>query len=279
MTILIELILLILIVYLYKENISNKKTLKFLKNQIKTNRDNIKDSFKQISNLLEIYGKTIKLIQKLKGHLSKELSNITHDIGDLYRFTAKESETINKVMKIHNDFVDSTINSFKDIYCDLNDCDCSICSYHDYCSESSDNEETEFYNSDINDKDLLQEIENIPKESDKEISIVCDKKDNRFVIDPSNNNSFIKLKKVMAESGVPQEVIDNYIDYIKGVCKDFSSLIKNKTIEIAWEFKGNNKGGLIKHRFIKDKNIDDNLVDPNSKIVKTLNKLYEKTDE
>ena len=175
-------------------------------------------------------------------------------------------------MKKHNDLTDFIISSLKDIHCDLNDCDCSECNFYDCCSGNQEIPFSEYINEAIE--------EDKPEESSEENSSIACKGDNKIIIDPKNINSFNKLRKAMVSSGVPKEVVDNYVTYIKGACQNYPHLIENKTLEIIWQF-GKEKcisGGLIKHKFVKSKE-DNKRIDPNAKIVKTLNKLYERDNK
>ena len=80
----------------------------------------------------------------------------------------------------------------------------------------------------------------------------------------------------MSNSGVPKEVINNYIAYIKNACKNYPNLVANKIVEVVWLFGENPEAGVIKHKFIKNEENTDKIIDPNTKIVKTLNNLFEK---
>ena len=82
----------------------------------------------------------------------------------------------------------------------------------------------------------------------------------------------------MCKSGIPKEIVDNYLSYIKNICPDNTCSKSHKILEIVWMFGKNPEAGVIKHKFInKDKDDSiERLIDPDSKIVKTLNNLYNK---
>lgn len=271
MSIVISLISLILVVYLIVDNISTKKSIKKLINQQKEQEESIKKAFEQISGILNSYTKVIKLIQKMKSQIGKELAGIVHDLSDLYKFSVKSTKTIEGIMKMHNELVDSTFETFKDIYCDLNECDCSICNYKQYCTgEVEENEGISF-------SDLKEPSED---SSEGEGPIASCVEPNKIIIDPTSKTGFAKLEKVMLKSGVPKEIINNYVTYIKAACNNYPNLVSNKLIEVVWRFGNSPEAGVIKHKIIKNnKELENKMINPNAKIVKTLNKLFQKEDK
>lgn len=215
------------------------------KELIKQNKS-IKNLFKQLSKTLSSNGKTVKLIKDMNTAINQEFSKVVHDIDNLYQFNTKTVKTISDMMNKHNGFVEEVYNHFSDIHCDLNSQDCSICDFRPFCTECGDS-----------------------KIEDPEYEKKCE---GHTTVLPSDKDSLDKLKKAMFASGVPKEVIDNYLSYIE---KNFSKM-KDQEIEIAWSTGSSPIGGMIKHRPLNIVNKDDEekIVDPNSKIVKTLNNLY-----
>lgn len=236
-----------------------------LKKRIKDHDKSLKEIFKQISGLLTNSGKTLKLFQKFQESVTKEISNIIHDLNSLYNFSAKQTKTMKSMMEKHNEFVNEVMDDIRDLHCELNDFDCSDCEYHDFCiSDRNEEESTSF--SDLKDEDEPEIVE------ENEGPIIC-RGENRMIIDPSAKGAFNKLEKAMSKSGVPKEVIDNYVSYIKKACS--SMTLANKVIEIVWIFGSNSEAGVIKHKFTKKEDDIEKLVNPHAKIVKTLNKLYD----
>ena len=244
-------------VYLIRE-------IKKFKKKVKENDKSLKEAFKQISGLLTSSGRTLKLFQRFQESVTKETSNIVHDINDLYNFSVKQTKTIKSMMEKHNEFVNEVMDDIRDLHCELNDFDCSDCEYHDFCiSDRNEEESTSF--SDLKDEDEPEIVE------ENGGPIIC-RGENRMIIDPSAKGAFNKLEKAMSKSGVPKEVIDNYVSYIKKACS--SMVLTNKVIEVVWIFGNSSEAGVIKHKFTKKEDDVDKLVNPNAKIVKTLNNLY-----
>lgn len=226
----------------------NKKFEKYQKRIDELENDNRK-CFEQISGLLNTSGKTIKLIQKFKNHSGDKFKEIDSCIKSL---------TI-----LHNNLVDLTYESFADVYCDLNDGDCSICEYYDKCSKKDSSKENGF-------------IAYTKEHPSGDSCIACEKpiSYSSIIIDPKDKDYLTKLKSTMYNSGVPEQVISHYLTYIKALLEKLN--LEGKCMEIAWNFKETDvvKGaGIITNKPI-DKNEIEKMIDPNSKIVKSLNKLY-----
>ena len=101
-----------------------------------------------------------------------------------------------------------------------------------------------------------------------------------FIITFSNLLTTAKLEKVMLKSGVPKEIINNYVTYIKAACNNYPNLVSNKLIEVVWRFGNSPEAGVIKHKIIRNnKELENKMINPNAKIVKTLNKLFQKEDK
>ena len=267
MIILASLMFLSILVYLIGSNITYKKDIEYLKKENEKNKNSTKAAFKQMSGILNNNGKIVKLIQKVEASVSNDIHNIIHDLDDLYKFSAKQTETIKNVMKKHNEFVNETMDNIRDLHCDLNDNDCSTCEYHDYCIADGLNDENEGISfSDLKDNNI--------DEDDSPVASCHDQ--NQMTIDPTIKGAFNKLEKAMCKSGVPKEVVDNYLAYIKKTCLASVPYIADKKIEVVWIFGNNSEAGVIKHKFIKKEDDTEKLVDPHAKIVKTLNKLYDK---
>ena len=247
------------------------KSLKKIKKELEKQEESIKNAFKQISKILTNYSKIVKLIQKLQSSTDDNIAKVVHDIDDLYRFNTKQVKVIGDLMKKHNELVNDMYDQIRDVHCDLNEGDCSTCEYHAYCTQPEED-------CDFSKEENLKEndFKDFPKGGSLDSSPISCVGENRITIDPFVSGSFDKLEEAMSKSGVPKEVINNYIRYIKNACKTHPNLVANKVVEIVWMFGNNSEAGVIKHKFFKDK--EEKLVNPNAKIVKTLNRLYEQKD-
>ena len=260
------------LIILFKSNYNSRKQLNFIKatveqqtEAIKKQKESTKNAFRQISSVLKNYNKLVRLVQRIKSDTDNEVHKITHDLDNLYNFNTKQVKTISNMMNKHNELVNEVFDQIRDVYCDLNDCDCSNCEYRERCIQGAEG---------ISFSDM---VDNKPTEEDDNSPIAC-KGENRMTIDPSSINAFKKLEKAMANSGVPKEVIDNYVTYIKNACKNYPKLVENKVVEVVWIFGDKPEAGVIKHKFIQNEEDSDKLINPNIKIVKTLDKLYNQKD-
>ena len=249
------------------------KEVSDIKAKNEKNKESLNQAFKQISGILTSSSKILKLIQKVQASLSNDIAKVVHDIDDLYKYSATQAKSIKFIMDKHNETVNTLLGDIRDLHCDINDYDCSLCTYRDQCislsskEDLSDSPETEDSEED-GDDDYNGESLNF---SDSPIG--C-KEGNRFTIDPSSKGAFNQLRTVMCKSGVPKDIVNNYIAYIKKMYLEHPQSVVNKMIEVVWLFGDNPEAGVIKHKFTKKEANRDKLVDPNSKIVKTLNKLY-----
>lgn len=265
-------ITIVALLILFKSNYNSRKQLNFIKSTIeqqtqaiKKQKESIKNAFRQISGVLKNYSKLVRLVQKIKSDTDNEVYKITHDLDNLYNFNTKQVKTISNMMNKHNELVNEMFDQIRDIYCDLNGGDCSSCEYKEKCIQGTE------------DISFLDTVDNKPTSEEDNSPIAC-KGENRMIIDPSFMNSFKKLEKAMANSGVPKEVIDNYVTYIKNACKNYPKLVENKVVEVVWIFGDKPEAGVIKHKFIQNEEDSEKLIDPNTKIVKTLDKLYNQKD-
>jgi len=239
-----------LIINYFLINYSNKKFEKYQNKIDELEKDNRK-CFEQISGLLNTSGKTIKLIQKFKNQSGNKFQKIDEDLKS--------------IMRMHNDLVDIVYESFANVYCDLNEEDCSICEYYDRCSKRDSSKENGF-------------ITYTKEHPSEDSCIACNRpiSYSSIIIDPNDKDYLTKLKSTMYNSGVPEQVISHYLTYIKALLEKLN--LEGKYMEIAWNFKETDvvKGaGIITNKPIDKNEIDkEKLIDPNSKIVKSLNKLY-----
>lgn len=265
---------------------ANESRIKSLEKEYK---EDSKEAFHQISGLINSSAKTIRLIDKIKSGFNKRYDNLVHDVDNLYNWNKEQTEVMKSIMLNHNTLVDMTYDSLKEIFCDLNECDCSECEFYNECIKYSPKD-----SNDENKKNII--VENNREAWDSAIASL----DNKviFKMNLSKPEQFDELKNKMKQSGIPDKVIDNYIEQIKYLVK-VGIAKEDQSIEVVWGSK--NKQGYLATSVLGETNLDkifqqnpkllkkqrgqskeeakEKIVDPNSKIVKSLNKLYKLSDK
>ena len=169
-------------------------------------------------------------------------------------------------------FVHDTLTSLRDLHCDIYE-DCGDCPFSDLCDQISDVEHAK------------DSIENCISEDNNEKfdSSVAQlpPPDELIEIDPTNKDDIIKLIMTLEKQGLPKPAIEAYLSYLERIPKQKGQKVKiglSKVVDTENSPFKNEMKKIMKEVEEKYKPADK-LIDPNSKIVKTLNKLYNSSKE
>lgn len=227
-----------------------------IRNLEKQSEENNRYFYKTFSHLLDSSEKLLKLVRDYKSeneNNTNKIKDIIHDMDDLYEWNKKLTESLQKNIVVHHNFAEQVNETFKEIFCDLSEEDCSNCFYCDECLKGKDyhNEENTFKDSSIK---MLPEN---PTDSKYKMDV-----------DFNNEESVNRLKKALNGTGVPFEVIEDCFKRIKN-----SGLASR--CQIVWDVKPL-PGNYITINHHPYKESENKLVDPNSKYIKSLEKLFKK---
>lgn len=169
-------------------------------------------------------------------------------------------------------FVHDTLTSLRDLHCDIYE-DCGDCPFSDLCDQISDVEHAK------------DSIENCISEDNNEKfdSSVAQlpPPDELIEIDPTNKDDIVKLIMTLEKQGLPKPAIEAYLSYLERIPKQKGQKVKiglSKVVDTENSPFKNEMKKIMKEVEEKYKPADK-LIDPNSKIVKTLNKLYNSSKE
>ena len=169
-------------------------------------------------------------------------------------------------------FVHDTLTSLRDLHCDIYE-DCGDCPFSDLCDQISDVEHAkdsiENCISEDNDEKFDSSVAQLPPP------------DELIEIDPTNKDDIIKLIMTLEKQGLPKPAIEAYLSYLERIPKQKGQKVKiglSKVVDTENSPFKNEMKKIMKEVEEKYKPADK-LIDPNSKIVKTLNKLYNSSKE
>ena len=199
----------------------------------------------------------LRLIEKTNNLNSSRFKNIEDTITNLGNTTLKNIQDLSSL-------TNQILEDFSELHCEINDHDCEFCSFKDRCP---------IINSDNNDSlGFSSEVTPLNGE-DSGSSIGCERPSSVEIETPSgetisidlNSEGYKSLYNILLEQGVPAPVVNVYMGQLKDI-------IKNKpgcSIKIAMSKSYNPGVSKIK---------EDKIINPNSKIVKTLEKLFHSDD-
>ena len=170
-------------------------------------------------------------------------------------------------------FVHDTLTSLRDLHCDIYE-DCGDCPFSDLCDQISDVEHA---------KDSIENCISEDNNDEKFDSPVAQlpPPDELIEIDPTNKDDIIKLIMTLEKQGLPKPAIEAYLSYLERIPKQKGQKVKiglSKVVDTENSPFKNEMKKIMKEVEEKYKPADK-LIDPNSKIVKTLNKLYNSSKE
>lgn len=230
---------------------TQNKQIKDLTNGGQKLSDLIKDIVSTIEKVRECHKKdfekskaAIDLINKTQGEMTEGLAQFVHD----------------------------TLTSLRDLHCDIYE-DCGDCPFSDLCDQISDVEHAkdsiENCISEDNDEKFDSSVAQLPPP------------DELIEIDPTNKDDIVKLIMTLEKQGLPKPAIEAYLSYLERIPKQKGQKVKiglSKVVDTENSPFKNEMKKIMKEVEEKYKPADK-LIDPNSKIVKTLNKLYNSSKE
>lgn len=233
----------------------NKRIFKVIANQ---NRE-IRKLQENSVGLTSLNTKTINTLEKMSQKTKNRLDSIDGAISELI---AGQSMALKGMI----DFVYDTLNTFKTLHCDLYD-DCDVCPFEHLCERMEDScDDIE----DIKNIEAEEIVKNDCKDEFKDSSIAqLPPMEGMIEIDPSNKDDLQKLSETLKRQGLPKEAIDAYMSYIDRIPKGrkIKVGVSHQMISSDGKSVQPSKKPII--------NKEDKLIDPDSKIVKTLNRIFE----
>ncbi|MBQ3421203.1 MAG: hypothetical protein IJH34_05960 [Romboutsia sp.] len=223
--------------------------------------------FKEITEkLIETSEKTLNLIKEDEENIKVSFRNVSSDLDNLYDWNKEQNKSLVQIMDKHNRLADVTYQQFKELFCDLHDNQCNSCPFYDICTK----QELDLEEDSIHDSDTI-EIDD----------------SNEYHLRLNESRDYKDLEKRMKDSNIPTSTIEDYITQIKSLAN--SGLVdEDEEIKIVWGIK-NHQGYIItevpgkvgfgqpfssKKSKSKTRKPQIKLVDPNSKIVKSLEKIF-----
>lgn len=212
--------------------------------------------------LIEASEKTLELIKEDEENIKISFKNVSSDLDNLYDWNKEQNKSLVQIMDKHNRLADVTYQQFKELFCDLHDNQCSSCPFYDICTKQE-----------LDLEDSIDDSIEIEDSNEYHLRL--------------NESDYRDLEKRMRDSNIPSSTIKDYIIQIQSLAN--SGLIdKDEEIKINWGIK-NHQGFIItevpgkvgfgqpfssKKSKNKTKKSQIKLVDPNSKIVKSLEKIF-----
>lgn len=238
---------------------------------------------KRILKLISTQNKQIKDLTNGGQKLSDLIKDIVSTIEKVRECHKKDFEKSKAAIDLINktqgemtegwaQFVHDTLTSLRDLHCDIYE-DCGDCPFSDLCDQISDVEHAkdsiENCISEDNDEKFDSSVAQLPPP------------DELIEIDPTNKDDIVKLIMTLEKQGLPKPAIEAYLSYLERIPKQKGQKVKiglSKVVDTENSPFKNEMKKIMKEVEEKYKPADK-LIDPNSKIVKTLNKLYNSSKE
>lgn len=221
----------------------------------------------EVSNNIKSSSKLLNIIDKMNHSTKETIDNIGSDINGMMQTLKALIIQEQKSIDTHNELVNFTIDEIGKIWCDLVEEDCDLCPYKDECK--SIGRESEF-------RSMLSQPP-ISTYSPDELGVPLSDKpftDNcagSMTIDPSDPSQIDSLLDRMKKSGMPDSVLEKYKAAIKQAVEQNPDHIDK--VSIVWKSEPIDVPSSIDKRSEER----ERLIDPNSKIVKSLEELYKKS--
>lgn len=250
-----------------------------------------------IYSMIQSYKAHTKRILKLISTQNKQIRDLTNGGQKLSDLIKDIVSTIEKVRECHRkdfekskaaidfisktqgemteglaQFVHDTLTSLRDLHCDIYE-DCGDCPFSDLCDQISDVEHA---------KDSIENCISEDNNDEKFDSPVAQlpPPDELIEIDPTNKDDIVKLIMTLEKQGLPKPAIEAYLSYLERIPKGQKVKIGlSKVVVDAENSPFKNEMKKIMKEVEEKYKPADKLIDPNSKIVKTLNKLYNSSKE
>lgn len=238
-----------------------KRILKLISTQNKQIRD-LTNGGQKLSDLIK---DIVSTIEKVRECHKKDFEKSKAAIDLINKTQGEMTEGLAQ-------FVHDTLTSLRDLHCDIYE-DCGDCPFSDLCDQISDVEHAkdsiENCISEDNDEKFDSSVAQLPPP------------DELIEIDPTNKDDIVKLIMTLEKQGLPKPAIEAYLSYLERIPKQKGQKVKiglSKVVDTENSPFKNEMKKIMKEVEEKYKPADK-LIDPNSKIVKTLNKLYNSSKE
>lgn len=244
---------------------SHKAHTKRILKLISTQNKQIKDLTNGGQKLSDLIKDIVSTIEKVRECHKKDFEKSKAAIDLINKTQGEMTEGLTQ-------FVHDTLTSLRDLHCDIYE-DCGDCPFSDLCDQISDVEHAkdsiENCISEDNDEKFDSSVAQLPPP------------DELIEIDPTNKDDIVKLIMTLEKQGLPKPAIEAYLSYLERIPKQKGQKVKiglSKVVDTENSPFKNEMKKIIKEVEEKYKPADK-LIDPNSKIVKTLNKLYNSSKE
>lgn len=244
---------------------SHKAQTKRILKLIVTQNKQIKDLTSGGQKLSDLIKDIVSTIEKVRESHKKDFEKSKAAIDFISKTQGEMTEGLAQ-------FVHDTLTSLRDLHCDIYE-DCGDCPFSDLCDQIDQAEHAKdsienYISEDNNDEKFDSAVAQLPPP------------DELIEIDPTNKDDIVKLIMTLEKQGLPKPAIEAYLSYLERIPKGQKVKIGLSKVVMdseASSFKSEMKK-IMKEVEEKYKPADK-LIDPNSKIVKTLNKLYNSSKE
>lgn len=239
-------------------NKTQRILLESVKSIIEANKDIINrqyDQAKEISGIIQSHQKGMRLFSKVKRHLLDSLASIEN-------LTLNLCESQRHIISTFNDFSDNVGANFQEIFCDLYESQCNECPFFNQCTEVDNSSRYMHLEGDQNppDKGIFEQNCGISS----------------ITLDPRDKDFGNKMKQALMGSGVPENIAGECVERFSKQLKRLG--INTEEIGISWILRNENGKTIPPQQNNSTKspsNPDEEvLINPNAKIVKTLENLF-----
>lgn len=280
--ILIGLVVMLIVTTLIEKH-HNRKSMNIKEEQIMSltkmivDQNNITTSLtKEVDNTVKTSAKVLGIINKMNSGLKKSIQNIDQDMGNVINMIKALTHAQMKGMKAHNDLTNYTVEELGKIWCDICENDCDICPFEDTCKNWEPTNGSEDSCLRIDEGGFPQQCE---PDDPAEYVVTSDYDDRNcagsMTINPGDPEQIERLLDKMKETGMPDAVLRRYKAAIEEAVRKCPN--HPDKLDIIW------KSEFVDPSIKRDKRVtnpikDENkLIDPNSKIVKSLEKLLKES--
>lgn len=220
----------------------------------------------ELKSTVDTIGKLYHLVTESNSNIQKDIRGIDCDMNGIIQVLKTLVKAQQQGVKAHNELANYTIEELGKIWCDTCEGDCDSCPFENTCKtqEVEENQESPMV---INSNDILPR--EILDSLQSDVSSENIEYQGSMTLDPADPDQLDKLFEKMQSTGIPKVIIDKYR---KDIEKTIKSSNKNDKLNVVWQSGFIDK---VQPQNTKKNNIkEDRLINPNSKIVKSLDKLF-----
>lgn len=214
------------------------------------------------------FNKILELIEKIHKSNRGRFENIEKTVSTLCKNTLNLMNTLDDLTK-------QIVEDFTEIYCDLNEQDCSICSFRDKCSIYNNTDSSDMEKGFSSEVTFIDDNQNSSVSCEKlcSIEVVNTKGESRtFDLDIEGYKT---LYSTLLQEGVPDQVVRAYLGKLKDICKYHPGC----SVRLIMSKNPYCETRLIEEPSDISENLqEEKIISPNSKIIKTLEDLYHSND-